>query len=94
VRRVGVQEAVLDPQPVERPGVVARAVPVVDTVGAGDALVAGLLSGQLDGLDTAERLDRAVTCGAFAVATRGDWEGLPTRADLPPLDAPPGAALR
>jgi 2-dehydro-3-deoxygluconokinase len=72
----------------------ARAVPVVDTVGAGDAFVAGLLSAQLDGLDTAERLDRAVTCGAFAVSTRGDWEGLPTRADLLLLDAPPGATLR
>jgi len=72
----------------------ARAVPVVDTVGAGDAFVAGLLSGWLDGLDAGGRLDRAVVCGAFAVATRGDWEGLPTRADLPLLDAAPGATVR
>jgi 2-dehydro-3-deoxygluconokinase len=72
----------------------ARAVPVVDTIGAGDAFVAGLLSGWLDGLDPGARLDRAVVCGAFAVATRGDWEGLPTRADLPLLDVDPGTAVR
>ncbi|UWP86365.1 sugar kinase [Dactylosporangium fulvum] len=72
----------------------ARRVPVVDTVGAGDAFVAGLLSGLLDGLDADGRLDRAVTAGAFAVATRGDWEGLPTRAELTLLDHAPGTALR
>ncbi|MGW4466153.1 sugar kinase [Micromonospora sp. NPDC004704] len=72
----------------------ARAVPVVDTVGAGDAFVAGLLSGLLDGLDVAGRLDRAVTTGAFAVATRGDWEGLPTRTELSLLDHAPGSAVR
>jgi len=72
----------------------ARAVPVVDTIGAGDAFVAGLLSGWLDGLDPGARLDRAVVCGAFAVATRGDWEGLPTRADLPLLDVDRGTAVR
>lgn len=72
----------------------ARTVPVVDTVGAGDAFVAGLLSGWLDGLDAGARLERAVICGAFAVATTGDWEGLPTRADLPLLDAEPGSTVR
>jgi 2-dehydro-3-deoxygluconokinase len=72
----------------------ARPVPVVDTVGAGDAFVAGLLSGWLDGLDAGARLDRAVTCGAFAVATRGDWEGLPGREELRLLEAAPGATLR
>lgn len=72
----------------------ARPVRAVDTVGAGDAFVAGLLSGVLDGLDAGERLDRAVTTAAFAVATAGDWEGLPTRADLPLLDHPEGTALR
>ncbi|MEK8108357.1 PfkB family carbohydrate kinase [Micromonospora sp. M12] len=56
----------------------ARTVPVVDTVGAGDAFVAGLLSAWLDGADAPARLDRAVTTGAFAVATRGDWEVCPT----------------
>jgi 2-dehydro-3-deoxygluconokinase len=75
----------------ERP---ARRVPVVDTVGAGDAFVAGYLSGLLDGMDLAGRLERAVTTGAFAVAARGDWEGLPTRAELGLLDAVPGATIR
>ncbi|RKR92352.1 2-dehydro-3-deoxygluconokinase [Micromonospora pisi] len=72
----------------------ARSVPVLDTIGAGDAFVAGLLSGLLDRLDVADRLDRAVTTGAFAVATRGDWEGLPTRAELSLLDHAPGSAVR
>ncbi|MDG4797584.1 sugar kinase [Micromonospora sp. WMMD1082] len=60
------------------------AVPVtaVDTVGAGDAFTAGYLSGHLDGLDLVDRLRRAVTLGAFAVAGDGDWEGLPRRDEL------------
>ncbi|MDH6578436.1 sugar kinase [Kitasatospora sp. MAP5-34] len=72
----------------------ARKVPVIDVVGAGDAFVAGYLSGLLDGLDVAGRLHRAVTTGAFAVTTRGDWEGLPTRRDLALLDQPAGTTLR
>jgi 2-dehydro-3-deoxygluconokinase len=64
----------------------ARDVPVVDVVGAGDAFVAGYLSAMLDGQDTSGRLQRAVTVGAFAVAHRGDWEGLPDRNELPLLD--------
>jgi 2-dehydro-3-deoxygluconokinase len=60
----------------------ARAVPVVDVVGAGDAFVAGYLSGWLDGADLAGRLDRATAVAAFAVASIGDWEGLPGRAEL------------
>ncbi|MFG2819951.1 sugar kinase [Kitasatospora sp. NPDC048365] len=69
-------------------------VPVRDTVGAGDAFVAGYLSGLLDGEPAAGRLARAVTTGAFAVAAAGDWEGLPTRAELGLLDAVPGSTLR
>jgi 2-dehydro-3-deoxygluconokinase len=72
----------------------ARTVPVVDTVGAGDAFVAGLLSAWLDGADASGRLDRAVTTGAFAVATPGDWEGLPDRAELALLDHGPGGTVR
>jgi sugar/nucleoside kinase (ribokinase family) len=41
---------------------------VVDTNGAGDAFLAGLLSGVLDGLGTARALARASACGALAVA--------------------------
>ena len=64
---------------VERPG---RRVTVVDTIGAGDAFVAGYLSGWLEGLSFAERLDRGHLLGAFAVGTIGDWEGGPTREEL------------
>lgn len=72
----------------------ARSVPVVDVVGAGDAFVSGFLSGRLDGLDTGACLERGVVLGAFAVARIGDWEGLPTRAELGLLDAPSGTTLR
>ncbi|PZG01139.1 sugar kinase [Micromonospora deserti] len=73
----------------------AVAVTAVDTVGAGDAFTAGYLSGYLDGLDLADRLRRAVTVGAFAVACHGDWEGLPRRDELPMIDGrPAGSTLR
>ncbi|MGW0086964.1 sugar kinase [Streptomyces sp. NPDC003393] len=72
----------------------AHPVPVVDTVGAGDAFCAGYLSGLLDGLPPAGRLRRACATGAFAVATAGDWEGLPHRDELALLDVPPGSAVR
>jgi 2-dehydro-3-deoxygluconokinase len=73
------------------------AVPVtcVDTLGAGDAFSAGLLSGLLDGLRPEECLRRAAVLGAFAVSTHGDWEGLPRREELHLLDGlVPGSALR
>lgn len=60
----------------------AARVTAVDPVGAGDAFVAGYLSAWLDGLPVADRLDRGVAVAGFAVATYGDWEGLPTRAEL------------
>ncbi|MBW8795753.1 MAG: sugar kinase [Streptomyces sp.] len=72
----------------------ARQVDAVDLVGAGDAFVAGYLSGLLDGADLHARLDRAVTTAAFAVATRGDWEGLPTRDELALFDEPDGTTVR
>lgn len=62
--------------------VAALPVTAVDELGAGDAFSAGLLSGLLDGLEPAEVLQRAAVLGAFAVSTAGDWEGLPTRAEL------------
>jgi 2-dehydro-3-deoxygluconokinase len=65
----------------------ARAVRAVDVIGAGDAFVAGYLSGVLDGLGTDGRLRRAATVSAFAVGSSGDWEGLPTRTELSLLDA-------
>ncbi|MFD3466655.1 sugar kinase [Streptomyces sp. NPDC058682] len=57
-------------------------VTLVDPIGAGDAFVAGYLAGLLDGSDLPGRLLLAATCGAFAVAAPGDWEGLPRRAEL------------
>ncbi|MGH4031901.1 sugar kinase [Actinomycetota bacterium Odt1-20B] len=72
----------------------ARPVRAVDAVGAGDAFVAGYLSALLDGADAAGRLDRAVTTGAFAVASRGDWEGAPTRAELSLLGVNEGTVVR
>ncbi|GII92336.1 sugar kinase [Sinosporangium siamense] len=72
----------------------ARPVTAVDPIGAGDAFVAGYLSGVLDGLPAAARLARGVTTGAFAVACHGDWEGLPTRSELDMLDLPDGSAVR
>jgi 2-dehydro-3-deoxygluconokinase len=61
-------------------------VDVVDTVGAGDAFVAGYLADLLAGRTPQERLLTAVRCGAFACLANGDWEGLPTRRDLDDLD--------
>lgn len=72
----------------------AAHVRAVDSVGAGDAFIAGYLSGLLDGLAPQDRLARAATTAAFSVAALGDWEGLPTRAELPLLASGPGATLR
>jgi 2-dehydro-3-deoxygluconokinase len=69
-------------------------VPVLDTVGAGDAFTAGFLSGVLDGISPCAALRRGTLTGAFAVAAVGDWEGLPTRAELSLLDTESGATLR
>ncbi|GAA3296064.1 sugar kinase [Arthrobacter citreus] len=54
----------------------------VDTVGAGDAFVAGYLAELMNGSAPAQRLELAVQTGAFACLAYGDWEGLPTRAEL------------
>lgn len=62
-------------------------VQVVDTVGAGDAFVAGYLTELMEGAGPDRRLATAVAAGAFACTALGDWEGLPTRADLPALQA-------
>ncbi|WP_235830834.1 sugar kinase [Arthrobacter cheniae] len=60
------------------------AVPIepVDTVGAGDAFVAGYLAELMAGKAPSERLELAAKTGAFACLAYGDWEGLPTRAEL------------
>ena len=60
------------------------AVPVqaIDTVGAGDAFVAGYLADYLDHGDPALALRTAVAAGAFACMTATDWEGSPSRDEL------------
>lgn len=60
----------------------AISVPVADTVGAGDAFVAGYLASWLDGATPTNALQTANLAGGFVVAVPGDWEGLPTRAEL------------
>lgn len=72
----------------------APTVSAVDTVGAGDAFVAGYLSARLDGLDLGARLDRGVAVAGVAVSSYGDWEGLPTRAELAAFATPHGGTLR
>lgn len=60
----------------------AVTVAVVDTVGAGDAFVAGYLAERLHGVSVESRLELGVRTGAAACAHPGDWEGFPTRRDL------------
>lgn len=68
---------------------------VIDTVGAGDAYAAGLLSTLLEheaelqeshNIPSSKLLQKmlhtANVMGALAVQFRGDWEGLPTKAEL------------
>lgn len=68
---------------------VQQAVPIraVDTVGAGDAFVAGYLADFVAGKDVATRLRTAVATGAFVCLADGDWEGLPRRSELTLLTA-------
>ena len=49
----------------------------VDPVGAGDAFDAGYLHARLNGADVPEALLEGARCGAAAVATVGDAEGVP-----------------
>lgn len=72
------------------------AIPVtsIDTVGAGDAFTAGYLSALLDGEDVAGRLQRGALAGAFAVSTAGDWEGLPSTAELGLLGTTPSGTTQ
>lgn len=51
-------------------------------IGAGDAFVAGYLSGLIDGLSLRERLVRGNATGAWVASGIGDWESAPTKAGL------------
>lgn len=55
---------------------------VVDPVGAGDALVAGYLSGYLRELPPAECLRRGAAVAAFAIGNWSDTDGLPSVAEV------------
>lgn len=72
----------------------ARPVRTVDVVGAGDAFVAGYLSARLDSLNLDDRLSRGVDVAAVAIGAAGDWEGLPTRAELATFAADRDGTLR
>nr|WP_240188528.1 PfkB family carbohydrate kinase [Nakamurella flavida] len=65
----------------------ARAVTAVDTVGAGDAFVAGYLAEAWAGAGVEQCLATGNAAGAFACTVPGDWEGAPGRAQLELLTA-------
>jgi len=58
------------------------AVTPVDPIGAGDAFAAGYLAGHLWQVEPDTRLRIANAMGAWAVMNNGDYEGLPTKAEL------------
>jgi 2-dehydro-3-deoxygluconokinase len=60
----------------------AHTIDVVDTVGAGDAFVAGYLSAALQGADIHTRLQIANATGACACTALGDWEGAARAQDM------------
>ncbi|MHC6220853.1 sugar kinase [Arthrobacter sp. MMS24-S77] len=60
----------------------AMAIDALDTVGAGDAFVAGYLAEFVEGREPRQRLQTAVSTGAFVCLVPGDWEGLPRREEL------------
>lgn len=62
-------------------------VAVVDTVGAGDAFVAGYLAQRINGAGPRDCLILAVRTGAFACLVPGDWEGFPRRDELTLLES-------
>ncbi|MEO6089058.1 MAG: sugar kinase [Umezawaea sp.] len=68
-----------------------RPVRVVDPVGAGDAFVGGYLAELLRDGSLARCLAVGNSLGGFVCTVAGDWEGLPTRAEL---DATAGEVVR
>lgn len=65
----------------------ALKVPVLDTVGAGDAFVAGYIAEMLEGLAPHQRLQTAVRTGALSCMVAGDWEGMPQREEREMLES-------
>jgi len=54
----------------------------IDPIGAGDGFDAGFLSGVWEGKPVEQCLARGAACGALVCLTDGDWEGLPTLAEI------------
>lgn len=67
---------------------------VVDPVGAGDAFVAGYLAGLLGGLAEPARMRQAGAAAAICVSAEGDWEGLPSAAELALVERGEGTVVR
>jgi 2-dehydro-3-deoxygluconokinase len=67
---------------------------VVDPVGAGDAFVAGYLAGLLGGLDEPARMRQGAAAAAICVGAEGDWEGLPSAAELALVGRVEGTVVR
>jgi 2-dehydro-3-deoxygluconokinase len=76
--------ALIDGRSVDVPAVPVHA---VDSVGAGDAFVAGYLACRLTGCDPEEGLRTAAVTGALAVTVPGDWEASPRPHELSLLGA-------
>jgi 2-dehydro-3-deoxygluconokinase len=76
--------ALIEGEVIEVPPVAVQA---IDTVGAGDAFVAGYLASRLLGREVGDRLSTAAIAGAFAVTVPGDWEALPRPHELSLLTA-------
>lgn len=77
-------QAVIDGVAYDQPVVPVNS---IDTVGAGDAFVAGYVAELLAGLPPVQRLATAARVGAFACLVPGDWEGMPRRSELALLEA-------
>ena len=60
----------------------AYEVPVVDSVGAGDAFVAGYLAARARGAAPIHRLETAAIVAGFVCMSPGDWEGAPRWRDI------------
>ncbi|WP_210207461.1 ribokinase [Microvirga aerophila] len=57
-------------------------VDAVDTLGAGDAFTAGLVTGLMEGLSLSDSLERAAACGAILCERIGVFDALPTVTEL------------
>lgn len=75
-------EGALVATPAESHLIAPMSVNPVDTVGAGDAFAAVFLAGYLQGRSVPEMGRRACVAGAIVTRVFGDWEGIPTAAEL------------